>query len=57
MAEEDKVWTKKIGSVWHGYHRDYPQIDERGLTEEMAKRKVVELVESGVLGELKSDHG
>jgi len=49
MTEESKITATKIRNIWHGYHAHYPQVDERGLTEEIAKRKVEELVESGVL--------
>jgi hypothetical protein len=39
MDAENKITAKKIGSIWHGYHLDHPEIDERGLTEEVARRK------------------
>ncbi len=38
-----KVHVQKIGSIWHGTIDDYPDIDVRGLTEEIARRKVEDL--------------
>jgi hypothetical protein len=38
---------RKEGGIWHGYHADFPQVDERGLTEEIARRKVERIVERG----------
>ncbi len=34
------IRTEKIGSIWHGYLDGDPAIDERGLTEEIAREKV-----------------
>jgi predicted RNase H-like HicB family nuclease len=34
------IRTEKIGGIWHGYLDGHPEIDERGLTEEIARRKV-----------------
>jgi hypothetical protein len=39
------VVTRKIGGIWHGYLRDHPEVDERGLTEEIARQKVERIVE------------
>jgi len=36
----DGVRTEKVGGIWHGYLEGHPEIDERGLTEEIARRKV-----------------
>jgi hypothetical protein len=38
-----KITTKKIGGLWHGYVEGRPEIYERGLTEEIARRKAGEL--------------
>jgi hypothetical protein len=35
----DGVTTEKIGGIWHGYLEGHPEIDERALTEEIARRK------------------
>jgi hypothetical protein len=35
-----KIWTQKTGGIWHGYIEGHPEVDERGLTEEIARRKV-----------------
>jgi hypothetical protein len=34
-----KLSAKRIGGIWHGTVEGHPEIDERGLTEEVAKRK------------------
>lgn len=39
-----KITTKKIGGIWHGYREGHPEVDERGLTEEIARRKVERIV-------------
>jgi hypothetical protein len=36
----DGVRTEKVGGIWHGYLEGHLEIDERGLTEEIARRKV-----------------
>jgi hypothetical protein len=36
----DGITTEKIGGIWHGYLEGHPEIDERALTEEIARRKV-----------------
>lgn len=48
MADENEVSgirVKKTGGIWHGYLDGYPEIDERGLTEEVARRKVERVIE------------
>jgi hypothetical protein len=40
-----KITTQKIGSIWHGYLEGCPEVDERGLTEEIARVKVERIVE------------
>jgi hypothetical protein len=37
---DERVKTKKTGGMWHGYLDGHPEIDERGLTEEVARMKV-----------------
>jgi hypothetical protein len=39
-----KIRVEKIGSIWHGTIEGRTDIDERGLTEEIARRKVEEIV-------------
>jgi hypothetical protein len=34
-----KIIVRKEGGLWHGYLEGHPEVDERGLTEEVAKRK------------------
>jgi hypothetical protein len=40
------ITTQKIGGIWHGYLEGHPEVDERGLTEEIARRKVERIVEA-----------
>lgn len=40
-----KITTQKTGGIWHGYLEGHPEVDERGLTEEMARVKVERIVE------------
>jgi hypothetical protein len=40
-----KVTAQRIGGIWHGSVEGHPEIDERGLTEEVAKRKAVSVAE------------
>jgi hypothetical protein len=35
-----KITTKKIGGIWHGYLEGHPEVDERALTEAIARSKV-----------------
>jgi len=35
-----KITTQKTGGIWHGYLEGCPEVDERALTEEIARRKV-----------------
>lgn len=35
-----KITTQKTGGIWHGYLEGHPEVDERALTEEIARRKV-----------------
>jgi hypothetical protein len=32
--------VERVGGIWHGTIDGHPEIDERGLTEEIARRKV-----------------
>jgi hypothetical protein len=41
----DGIRTEKIGGIWHGYLEGHPEVDERALTEEIARRKVASLIE------------
>src|SRR5205823_2419037 len=43
----DGIRTEKIGGIWHGYLEGHPEIDERALTEEIARRKVESLIKQG----------
>ena len=36
----DGIRTEKVGGIWHGYLEGHPEVDERALTEEIARRKV-----------------
>lgn len=36
--------VRKTGAIWHGTVEGHPDIDERGLTEDVARRKVEELL-------------
>lgn len=38
-----KIRTEKIGGIWHGYLEGHAEVDERGLTEEIAREKVERL--------------
>ena len=40
-----KITVQRVGGIWHGYLEGHPEIDERGLTEEIARRKVERIVE------------
>jgi hypothetical protein len=40
-----KITTQRTGGIWHGYLEGHPEVDERGLTEEVARRKVERIVE------------
>jgi hypothetical protein len=37
------IRVEKVGGIWHGTIDGHPEIDERGLTEEIARRKVEEI--------------
>lgn len=39
-----KITTQKSGGIWHGYLEGHPEVDERGLTEEVVRRKVERIV-------------
>lgn len=39
-----KIVTKKIGGIWQGTVEGHPEIDERGLTESVAREKVVRML-------------
>lgn len=49
------VTVQRTGGIWHGYVEGHPEVDERGLTEEMARvkaeRAVERLRENGVSSE------
>jgi hypothetical protein len=38
-----KINVQKIGSIWHGTIDGHLEIDVRGLTEEIARRRVEEI--------------
>jgi hypothetical protein len=40
------ITTQKIGGIWHGYLVGHPEIDERGLTEQVVRSKVERIVEA-----------
>jgi hypothetical protein len=40
-----KITVRKEGGIWHGYVEGRPEVDERGLTEAIARRKVERIVE------------
>jgi hypothetical protein len=42
-----KITTQKIGGIWHGYFEGHPEVDERTLTEEIAREKVQRIAETG----------
>jgi hypothetical protein len=46
-----KITTEKVGGIWHGYLEGDPSVDERGLTEEMARIKVERILEARKMGE------
>jgi hypothetical protein len=35
-----QIRVERVGGIWHGTIDGNPEIDERGLTEEIARRKV-----------------
>jgi hypothetical protein len=39
------IETKRIGGIWHGCLEGHPEVDESGLTEEVARKKVERIVE------------
>lgn len=40
--DEPKIKMQKVGGIWHGTVEGHPEIDERGLTAEIAERKAKE---------------
>jgi hypothetical protein len=40
-----KITVRKEGGMWHGYLEGHPAVDERGLTEDVARRKVERFIE------------
>ncbi len=40
-----KITVRKEGGMWHGYVEGRPEVDERGLTEEVARRKAERIAE------------
>jgi hypothetical protein len=51
----DGIRTKKIGGIWHGYLEGHPEIDERALTQEIARRKVMSLIERSMREQSRDD--
>ena len=47
--------VQRTGGIWHGYVEGHPEVDERGLTEEMARVKAERVInrlrENGVSSE------
>jgi hypothetical protein len=43
MSEESKITAKRIGGIWHGYLEGHADMDERGLSEKIARRKAGEI--------------
>jgi hypothetical protein len=39
-----KIRTQKTGGIWHGYLEGHPEVDERALTEDIARQKVERIV-------------
>jgi hypothetical protein len=42
MKDEVRICVQKVGGIWHGTIEGHPEIDERGLTKEIAERKARE---------------
>jgi len=42
-----KITAQRIGGIWHRYLEGHPEVDERGLTQEIAKMKVERTVARG----------
>lgn len=38
-----KINVQKVGGIWHGTIDGHPDVDVRGLTEEIGRRKVEEI--------------
>jgi hypothetical protein len=58
QTQRMKISTRKIGGIWHGYLEGHPEIDERALTEEIARQKVERILDASTkneLGEERSD--
>jgi hypothetical protein len=47
-----KITTRKTGGIWHGYIEGHPEIDERALTEEIARQKVKRILDTRVDNEV-----
>ena len=47
----DGIRIEKTGGIWHGYLEGHREVDERALTEEIARRKVERIV-----ARLESEH-
>ncbi len=39
-----RVTVEKTGGIWHGYLEGHPEVDERALTEDIARQKVERIV-------------
>jgi predicted RNase H-like HicB family nuclease len=40
-----RIRAEKTGGIWHGYIDGHPEVDERGLTEEIALKKAMIVAE------------
>lgn len=45
-----RITTRKVGGIWHGYLEGHPEIDERALTEEIARQKVERILDTWLGG-------
>lgn len=41
-----KIRVQRVGGIWHGTIDGHPEVDVRGLTEEIARRKAEALAAS-----------
>ena len=39
-----KIRVEKTGGIWHGYIEGHPEVDERALTEDIARQKAERVV-------------
>ena len=40
------IRVEKVGGIWHGTIDEHPDVDVRGLTEEIARRKIEDLAKT-----------